>query len=140
MTIRGILSPPTATSTNTEITLLPRNLTVREGEEATFTCEVPCSHEAFWYVGDLLDSGPLPFTDNVPGIAYTRSLPDEVCEITDPGYYIDSLTIVATAELNNVALQCSASMIECSAGDDSCGDIIYSRYRLLRGITCIHEH
>ena len=114
--------------------LLPRNLTVREGEDATFTCELPCSHEAFWYIGDYANSFPLPFTDSEPDLTYSRGFPDGSCEITDPGSYIDSLTILATPELNNVAVQCSASMINCESGDDSCGDIMYSRFRILRGM------
>lgn len=126
---------------NVDITILPRNLSVREGEYATFTCEVPCSHTVLWYVGDSHNSFPLPYIDSVPELEYTRSFtPEEGCESTDPGTYIDSLTLLATADLDRMAVQCSVSMISCDPGDTSCGATMYSRFRTLRGVcVCVCE-
>ncbi|CAI8032618.1 hypothetical protein GBAR_LOCUS18432 [Geodia barretti] len=117
-----------ATNTNTAITIIQRNLTVRDGQEAVFMCEVPCTHEAFWYVADLHNSFALPYTDTLSELTYSRSYSD----CTSAGRYNDTLTLTATPELNNVPIQCSASMIDCNSGDDSCGFIVYSRFRILR--------
>lgn len=127
---------------NVDITILPRNLSVREGEYATFTCEVPCSHTVLWYVGDVHNSFPLPYMDgdDVPELEYTRSLsPEGGCDSTDPGTYIDSLTLLATADLDRMAVQCSVSMISCDLGDASCSATMYSRFRTLRGVcVCVY--
>ena len=118
-----------------DINILPRNLSVREGENATFTCEVPCSHTVLWYVGDIHNSFPLPYMDDVPELEYIRSfVPGGGCPFTDPGTYIDKLTLVATAELDRMAVQCSVSMISCDPEDGSCGATMYSRFRTLRGV------
>ena len=124
-----------ATNTNTAITIIQRNLTVRDDQEAVFMCEVPCTHEAFWYVADLHNSFALPYTDTLSELTYSRSY--SAC--TSAGRYNDTLTLTATPELNNVPIQCSASMIDCNSGDDSCGFIVYSRFRILRGtyILCV---
>ena len=132
-----ILHPPTLHSpspppTAVNINIMPRNLTVQEGQYANFTCEVPCSHSAYWYVGDLYNSAPLPYTDVVPGITYTRSIIGP-CAPSAPGNYTDRISILATADLDRIAVQCSASRIICDANDASCGDIVYSRFRTLRG-------
>ena len=108
---------------------MPRNLTVKEGESATFTCELPCTHAAYWYVGDLYNSVPLPYVDTVPGLTYTRSItPAGGCEV---GTYVDSITIEAMADLDRVAVQCAVSLIDCPI-DETCS-IVYSRFRTLRG-------
>ena len=124
-----------ATNTNTAITIIQRNLTVRDDQEAVFMCEVPCTHEAFWYVAGLHNSFALPYTDTLSELTYSRSY--SAC--TSAGRYNDTLTLTATPELNNVPIQCSASMIDCNSGDDSCGFIVYSRFRILRGtyILCV---
>jgi hypothetical protein len=119
-----------ATSTNTAISIVQRNLTVREGEDATFMCEVPCTHNVFWYVGDYYNSFVLPYDDSVPELTYSRSY--SVCN--SAGRYNDTLTLEATPELNDVAIQCSASMTDCNFGDDSCSIITYSRFRIIRGM------
>lgn len=130
------LSHPLATSTDTVITLMPRNLTVKEGEYATFRCELPCSHVAFWYVGDFHNSFPLPYDDTDTELVYTRGqIPEDGCSATDPGTYIDTITLLATSDMNKVAVQCSASMIQCGIGD-TCNSV-YSRFRTLRGMDVV---
>ena len=96
----------------------------------------------YWYVGDFYNSFPLPEEDTVPGLTYTRTLdPEGGCAFSDPGTYTDSITLLATPDLDHVVVQCSASMISCAAGDTSCGSPVYSRFRTLRGVcvcVCVH--
>ena len=92
-------------------------------------CEIPCTHEAFWYIADLHNSFALPYTDTLSELTYSRSY--SACN--SAGRYNDTVTLTATPELNNAPIQCSASMIDCNSGDESCGVIVYSRFRILRG-------
>ena len=130
LTINDPLSLSAATTTNTAISIVQRNLTVREGEEAVFMCDVPCTHTAFWYVDGFFDSFALPYNDNLPDLTYSRSY----SSCNSAGRYNDTLTLLATPELDHSAVQCSASMTDCGSGDDSCSIIIYSRFRILRGV------
>lgn len=124
-TLHSPYSPPSAANIN----IMPRNLTVQEGQYANFTCEVPCSHFAYWYIGDFYNSASLPITDVVPGITYTRSFIG-ACAPSSPGNYTDRISILATADLDRIAVQCSASRIQC---DELSCPVVYSRFRTLRG-------
>ena len=131
--MRCPLSLRPATNTNTAISIVQRNLTVKDGQEAQFMCEVPCTHEVFWYVADFHNSFALPYTDSLADVTYSRSY--SACNTA--GRYNDTLTLTATTTLNNAPIQCSASMIDCNSGDESCSNIVYSRFRILRGIIII---
>ena len=102
----------------------PRNVHVREGQYANFSCEVPCSSDVFWFVGDLFNSTPLQFGLSNDVIMVTRD--QSGCSLSDTKF--DNISILATADLDHMAVQCSV------VDAPGCESVLYSRFRILKGL------
>ena len=112
------------------IIIRPRGITIREGEYANFSCEVPCSSDVFWFIGDLFNSAPIQYIDSPGGVMYTR-IRDPETGCLSSGNRFENLSILAMPDLDNMAVQCS--VIDAS----SCESTLYSRFRLMKGnFTC----
>ena len=105
------------TASTTALKLHPSDLTVREGQVARFHCKVQCSHKIYWAVGSLDSYNRTLAIDNSGRIENFKRLTGMTVELEkissscrtmgNDGFYIPQLRILAKAQFNNTAVQCS---------------------------------
>ena len=87
----------------------PRDVTVANGTWASFECRISCTHVFYWFVG----SGRYRRLTNVDVNRFVQrnGIQVEVSRssgCTNDGDYTQQLTVLATPEVNGIAVQCAA--------------------------------